>query len=340
MKQPKAKRPSMYDVAKAAGVSQTTVSFVINDVADANISQETRERVWAAVKELGWRPNAMARSLSMRRSQTIGLISDEVATSPHAGQIIQGAQDAAWARTKMLLVVNTGSNPELERAAVEMLLERQVEGMIYATMYHRPVAPAPSYAQVPTVLLDCFSPDRTLASVVPDEEQGGYDATMYLIQRGHRRIGFVNDNGSIPATIGRMAGYQKALAEAGIPFDPQLVHACPSVAAASYRATLDLFQQTERPTALFCFNDSMAMGAYDAIKQLGLAIPQDVAVIGFDNLELIATQLNPPLTTLALPHYEMGQWAVEYVINNADRSVDGAPPQHTIRCRLVERASV
>lgn len=330
----------MYDVAKAAGVSQTTVSFVVNNVADANISQETRDRVWAAVKALGWRPNAMARSLSLRRSQTIGLISDEVATSPHAGQIIQGAQDAAWARTKMLLVVNTGSNPELEHAAVEMLLERQVEGMIYATMYHRPVEPAPAYAQAPTVLLDCFSPDRALPSVVPDEEQGGYDATMYLIRHGHRRIGFVNNSGPIPATLGRMAGYQKALAETGMLFDPQLVRTCPSVAAESYRSTLDLLQQAERPTALFCFNDSMAMGAYEAIKQLGLAIPKDIAVIGFDNLELIAAQLNPPLTTLALPHYEMGQWAVEYVINNVDRALDGTPPQHTIRCRLVERASV
>lgn len=340
MKQPKANRPSMYDVAKAAGVSQTTVSFVVNDVADANISQETRERVRAAVKELGWRPNAMARSLSMRRSQTIGLISDEVATSPHAGQIIQGAQDAAWARAKMLLVVNTGSNPELERAAVEMLLAWQVEGVIYATMYHRPVEPAPVYAQVPTVLLDCFSPDRTLTSVVPDEEQCGYDATLYLIQRGHRRIGFINNSDPIPATVGRMAGYQKALIEAGIPCEPELVHACPGVAAESYRATLALLQQAERPTALFCFNDSMAMGVYDAIKQLGLSIPQDIAVIGCDNQELIATQLHPPLTTLALPHYEMGQWAVEYVIHALDRPDTGQPPQHMVRCRVVERSSV
>lgn len=330
----------MYDVAQAAGVSQTTVSFVINDVTNANISQETRDRVWAAVKALGWRPNAMARSLSMRRSQTIGLISDEVATSPHAGQIIQGAQDAAWARGKMLLVVNTGSNAELEQAALEMMLERQVESIIYATMYHRSVALTADYAQVPTVLLDCFSPDHALTSVVPDEVQGGYAATRHLIQARHRRIGFINNADPIPATTGRMAGYRQALAEAGLPFDPALVRACHSVAAESYRSTLDLLQQPERPTALFCFNDLMALGAYDAIKQLGLAIPADMAVIGFDNLELIAAHLYPPLTTVALPHYEMGQWAVEYLINDAENMADAAPPQHLIRCRLVERASV
>src|SRR6186997_1366880 len=131
-KHPKLKRPSMYDVARLAGVSQTTVSFVINNVPDTNIPQETHDRIWAAVEELGWRPNALARGLSLRRSHTIGLISDEIATSSHAGKIIQGAQDAAWAYTKMLLVINTDSNPNIERVAVEMMLERQVEGLIYA----------------------------------------------------------------------------------------------------------------------------------------------------------------------------------------------------------------
>jgi LacI family transcriptional regulator len=118
---PKTKRPSMYDVARLAGVSQTTVSFVVNNVPDANIPAETRERVLAAVTTLGWRPNAMARSLSLQRSNTIGLISDEVATSPHAGKIIQGAQDAAWARTKMLLVINTARNADIEQAALNMM---------------------------------------------------------------------------------------------------------------------------------------------------------------------------------------------------------------------------
>jgi len=123
-KHAKLKRPSMYDVACLAGVSQTTVSFVVNNVPDINIPQETRDRIWAVVEELGWRPNAMARGLSLRRSHTIGLISDEIATSSHAGKIIQGAQDAAWAQAKMLLVINTGSNPDIERAALDMLLER------------------------------------------------------------------------------------------------------------------------------------------------------------------------------------------------------------------------
>src|SRR5438034_2325023 len=138
-KSSKRKPPSMYDVARVAGVSQTTVSFVVNNVANANIPQETRDRVWSAINELGYRPNAVARSLRSQRSHMIGFLSDEVATTPHAGKIIQGAQDAAWDSNKMLLVINTGRHTEIEAAAVEMLLERQVEGIIYATMYHRSV---------------------------------------------------------------------------------------------------------------------------------------------------------------------------------------------------------
>src|SRR5688572_13808679 len=262
----------MYDVARLAAVSQTTVSFVVNKVPNANIAQETRDRVWAAVEQLGWRPNAMARGLSQRRSLTIGLISDEIVTSSHAGKIIQGAQDAAWAHTKMLLVVNTDSNPDIECVAVEMMLERQVEGLIYATMFHRPITLPVALRQVPTVLLDCYVEDRSLPSVVPDEVQGGRTATQALLQKGHRRIGFINNVDPIPATFGRLEGYKQALAGYDVPFDPSLVCSGKSTAEEGYRCAVELMQFPERPTALFCFNDTMAMGAYDAIKQLGLSI--------------------------------------------------------------------
>jgi LacI family transcriptional regulator len=328
----------MYDVARAAGVSQTTVSFIVNDMPNANIPRETRERVWAVVEELGWRPNAMARGLRMQHSHTIGLISDEIATSSHAGKIIQGAQDAAWAHAKMLLVINTGNNADIERAALEMMLERQVEGLIYATMYHREATP-PALGQVPVVLLDCYAADRSLPSVVPDEVQGGRMATEVLLRNGHRRIGFVNEIGPLAAMYGRLEGYQQALASYSLPFEPELVRSGSSIAPEGYRCALELMQLLEPPTALFCFNDSMAMGAYDAVKQLGRSIPGDTAIVGFDNLELIAAQLRPPLTTMELPHYAMGQWAVQYLVEHADGS-HPEPIQHAISCALIERESI
>jgi LacI family transcriptional regulator len=338
-KHAKRKLPSMYDVGRVAGVSQTTVSFIVNNVPNVNISQETRDRVWAAVEELGWRPNAMARGLSLQRSHTIGLISDEIVTSSHAGKIIQGAQDAAWAHTKMLLVVNTDLNPDIERVAVEMMLERQVEGLIYATMYHRPVTLPAAFRQVPTVLLDCYVEDRSLPSVVPDEVQGGQTATQTLLQKGHRRIGFINNVDPIPATFGRLEGYKQALASYGVPFDPSLVCGGKGSAEEGYRCAVELMQLPGRPTALFCFKDEMALGAYDALKELSLTIPDDVAIVGFDNLEVIATNLRPRLTTIELPHYAMGQWAVQYLLDHADNPhLD--PIQQMIPCPLIERASV
>jgi LacI family transcriptional regulator len=331
--------PTMYDVAKHAGVSQTTVSFVVNNVDSANIPEETRERVWSAINELGYRPNALARALRSQRSQTIGLVSDEVATTPFAGKIIQGAQDAAWAANKLLVVINTGRRAEIEAAAVELLLEHQAEGIIYATMYHRPVTLPPAFRQVPTVLLDCYVEDRSFPSVVPDEVEGGRTATEVLLQKGHRRIGFLNDSNLIPAAFGRLEGYKRALATNGLPFDARLVAAGANSAAGGYRAAQELMQLPEPPTALFCFSDPMAMGAYDALRKLGRSIPHDVAVVGFDNQELIVDNLHPPLSTLELPHYQMGQWAVRYLVEHAGHLPAEAPIQHALSCPYIERSS-
>lgn len=334
---PKRNRPpSMYDVARLAGVSQTTVSFVVNNVTSAAISQETRDRVWAAIHALGWRPNAMARSLRTRHSQTLGLISDEVVTSPYAVRMILGAQEAAWSGQQMLLVVNTSGQRDIEQTALQFMLERRVEGLMYAAMYHHEVTPPPELKLVPVVLVNCFVADRSLPAIIPDEVQGGYTATAALIRRGHRRIAFINEIIPMPALFGRLEGYRQALADHGLPFDPSLVRSCHSNAHDAFAAALSLLERDDRPTALFCFNDKMAMGAYDAIKRLGLRIPQDVAVIGFDNLELIAAQLYPPLTTVELPHYEMGRRAVE-LLQNLPAGESLPPMQHYLPCPLIER---
>jgi LacI family transcriptional regulator len=332
------KAPSIQDVARTAGVSRTTVSFVVNKVPNTNIPQETQERVWAAVDELGWRPNALARGLRTQRSHMIGLISDEIATSAHAGKIIQGAQDAAWAAGKMLLVINTNNNPAIEHNALEMLLARQVEGLIYATMYHREVQPQPAMLQVPSILLDCYVADGSLPSVVPNEAQGARAATELLLSKGHRRIGFINEVGPLPAMVGRLEGYKQALAAHNVAFDPGLVRQGVVTAPVGYTLATDLLQGPHRPSALFCYNDSLAMGAYDAARDLGLRIPDDLAIVGFDNLEIIAAQLRPALTTVELPHYAMGQWAVEFLIRQIEHTIDEGA-QQLIDCALIERAS-
>lgn len=335
--------PSMKDVAKQAGVSQTTVSFVINQVENANIPAETQERVFAAIDQLGYRPNAMARQLRSNRTQTFGFISDVVATTPFAGKIIQGAQDAAWAQGYLLLVVNTGGDETVTEAAVETLLERRVDGILYATMYHRTVTPPAAVREAPTVLLDCFVEDRSLPSVAPDEVKGGYEATAALLRKGHDRIGLINNLDVVPAMTGRQEGYRRALTEAGLAYDEQLITYYPSEPSGGYAGAEQLLQLAQPPTALFCFNDRMALGAYRYAQKHGLRIPEDVAIIGFDNQDMIAPYLEPPLTTMELPHYVMGQWAVAHLLQLIEESngqTGRLPVQQLCECPLIERASI
>ena len=335
---------TIQDVARLAGVGVGTVSRVLNG--HPNVSAEAEASVRRAIEKSGYRPVVAAQTLRTRRSNIIGFITDEIATSPHAGQIIRGAQETAWKGGKILFLVNTQWDPELERSAVETMIDRQVDGLIYATMFHRAATPPQAIRQIPSVLLDCFVEDASLPSVVPDEADGGYQATAFLIERGYRRIGFINHVEDIPAQRLRLQGYLSALESHGILFDAELVVERYSEPKGGYDGMMALLDLPNPPSAVFCFNDRSAMGAYDAIRQRGLRIPQDIAVIGFDNQELIAANLYPGLTTMQLPHYEMGIWAVEYLLSELDAvdkeetAAERAPPQVRLKCPLVIRNSV
>jgi LacI family transcriptional regulator len=338
-RQPRKRPSTMSDIARQAGVSRTTVSFVLNNHASSvSIPAETKDRVLEAAKRLSYRPNLAAKVLHTNQTHTIGFITDEIATTPHAVNIIKGAQDEALAHGKLLLIINTGSDATVKETAIEMMLERQVEGIIYAAMYHQEVALPANMYEGPAVLLDCYCADRSLPSVVPDEAQGGRTATEMLLKKGHRRISFINNVDPIPAAFGRLEGYKQALKAHDIPFDENLVRSYPSESRGGYLGTIELMQMEEPPTAIFCFSDFMAMGAYDALRALGLSIPDDVAVMGFDNQELIAAQLFPPLSTIQLPHYQMGKWAIEYLLEHTGESL--LPVQHTLDCPYIERQSV
>ena len=330
----------MKDVAGLAGVSVTTVSHVLNDVTGKRIPQETRDRVRAAAEQLGYRPNAVARGLRLRRTHTLALVSDEIATSPHAGHMILGAQEAASKLGWLLMLVNTSNDAELEEREIQSLLDRQVDGFLYATMYHRVVDVPQVLAGSPTVLLDARSADGSVSSVVPDEVGGGRTAVGELLRHGHRRVGFVTNVDDIPATHGRIEGYRQALAEAGVPFEARLVVAEVPDTHGGQRAARQLLTAPDRPTALFCFSDSMAMGAYHAAAELGLRIPQDVSVVGFDNHELIADGLRPELTSVALPHSDMGVRAVEQLLQEIDLAAPVTPSHQSVPCPIVRRSSV
>lgn len=332
------------DVAREAGVSVTTVSHILNDVESARASDETRERVKTTAERLGYGANRIARSLRRQQSEMIGLLSEDIATTPHAGRIILGAQQAARERGLTLVLINT-SRDELDvQRDTDALLRQQVDGVLYATMYHREIALPESLRSVPTVLIDSTSDDGSVPSVVPDEEGGAYLAVNELIGHGHRRIGFITNSEDVPATRGRLAGYRRALGNAGLEFDSGLVVADQSETPGGYTAARTVLTRTDRPTGLFCYNDRMAMGAYRAAAELGLRIPSDLSIVGFDNQELISEGLYPALTTVALPHFEMGEWALDALARLMES--DPPPSEHPVyepavlSCPLVRRQSV
>ena len=228
-----------------------------------------------------------ARALAARRSGLLGMVT-EIVTSSFGPEAVRGAQDQAWNAGMFLMIAASEGRPEMEALAVERLLEQRVEGLIFASGPHQAVTVPAAASELPTVLLHCFDADRRLPAVLPDEEGGGYVATRRLLDAGHRRIGLVNLEAHTAAAQGRLAGYIKALAEAGIAPDPALITHATATSVGGYESAAKLLDLPQRPTAVFCCTDRMAMGAYDAIKERGLSIPGDVAVVGFDNQLIIS----------------------------------------------------
>jgi LacI family transcriptional regulator len=332
-------RVRISDVASAAGVSIATVSAALNDVESARISTDTQQRVREVAASLGYVPNRLAQGLRVQRSATIGFVGDTVATTPYAVGMILGALEKARAAGRVVVLMNTQGDRELEARELSTLLQHQVDGVLYATMYHRSVEVPAGLGPTPVVLVDAESPDPGVSSVVPDEVAGAATAAGELLRHGHRRIGFINNPDPILAASGRLEGYKRALRRAGIGLDPRLIVAAPTIGPeGGYLAARQLLELPERPTGLFCFRDLMAMGAYQAAAEAGLRVPQDLSIVGYDNMEF-AAGLYPGLTTVALPHYEMGSWGVQQLLALME-SPTAKAKQVRLSGQLIRRRSV
>jgi LacI family transcriptional regulator, galactose operon repressor len=239
------------EVARAAGVSVTTVSHVLNDTPNTRTSEVTRERVRAVARELGYSPNRLARGLRTRTSGMIGLLTEEIATTPHAGRIILGAQEEASRHNLTLAIINSHLNAGAasRRADARALIERHADGIIYATVFHREVSVPLELRAVPAALIGAVDRQGLVPAVLPDEAGGAADLVSLLVASGHRRIGFANSSVDVPATRGRLVGYRRGLAEAGIPWDESLIEAGVSEAIGGYEACLKLLQRPDRPSA-------------------------------------------------------------------------------------------
>jgi LacI family transcriptional regulator len=333
------KRVTMTDVARLAACSQSTVSVVLNNTPGIRISRTTRERVIKAAEDLGYEI-IPGHAVLTDRPRQIAVIFDRIATSPEAVVSIDGAREMAWTTGHVVTVAQTLNDPEMEPTTIQAMLRNGVDAMIYATIMTRKVeVPRQLYAaRVPVVLLNCYSDDRAFPSVLPGEVAGGHRATDALVKAGHRRVAIITGEMWMDAARDRLRGYRQSLATADLPYDPALVREGNWQTSAGYEHTHALLDLRDPPTAIFCSNDRMAVGCYQALKERGLSIPDDVSVVGYDDEE-VARHLSPPLTTLVLPHREMGRWAIERALSLAAGPL-GKQPIAKLECPLIERDSI
>ena len=318
------RRVRLTDVARRAGVSPTAASFVLTGRREEmRISEAVASRVLQAARETGYRPNIVSRSLRTGRTHTIGFISDTVATTRFAGNLIRGALEAARDRDHLLLIAETEGDPTLERELLEAMIDRQVDGIVLASMYTRKLAVPEVLGSQRVVLLNAI-PARPapLISVVPDELGAGRAAANVLLSAGHRKgiylvgVGLRGSDRPKPrsalAAVERLHGIETSLASAGV--RPAGAVGCedwePEFGYETIRKLLDGGSNVK---ALICFNDRLAIGAYNALNDFGLEIPADVSVVSFDD-DPIASWIRPKLTTIAIPHYELGRRSVEALL--------------------------
>lgn len=338
-------RVTMHDIARVAGCSQTTVSLVLNNNDSVKISDLTKARVTEAAMALGYTPPGRASTSGGAKRKPslldgpIAFVVDELATSPEMVNAFDGVRQAVRETGNLVLLAETKNHHEIEPKTLNYFIDRKVAGIIYACVFTRRIE-VPELLRkidIPVLLLNCFTDDLTFPSVIPGEVAGGHTATNALIKAGHRRIATITGEPFMECAAGRTVGYRSALASADIPFDEDLLIEGDWLPSSGHAATQKLMSLASPPTAIFCQNDRMAIGCYEALKELGLVIPDDISVIGFDDDET-ARHLSPPLTSLILPTRAMGRWVIEHLFHGP--TGDQRHPLVKLECELVERDSI
>jgi LacI family transcriptional regulator len=313
------------EVAESAGVSYATVSHVINNT--RLVSQETRARVLAAMDALNYRPNALARSLRQGRTNTLGLVLPDSA-NPFFAEISRSIEDEAFKKGYSVFLCNTELDTERELFYVDVLSNKQVDGIIFVAAGDQ--ADSLDFLvrrNMPVVMIDRDVPNVEVDAVLTDNKLGGYLATRHLLELGHRRIACIAGPSSITPSAERIIGYRKALEEAGISYEESLIIRGEYHAQSGMEITHSILSMDPRPTAIFCLNDLMALGALRAAAEAGCSVPQDLAVVGYDDLEL-AHFTNPPLTTIAQPKKEVGAQAIRLLVDRISRK--SRPPSRLV----------
>ncbi len=311
---------TMQDIARRAGVSVITVSRALNNKPD--ISKQTKERILAVARELNYVPNALARALVSGDSRTLGVMVADNANPFFAVQI-SGIEQVARAHGYGVVLCNTSEDCDLEAQAIRMLCMKRVDGILITAVQSEPDHLRQlREANIPYLFLNRHLHEPDTDCVLNDNALGAYDAVKHLVDLGHRRIAYIITAQQVSSVGERLEGYRRALEEAGIPYDPQLILRTEVTLEGGYRQAKEVVKGiSPRPTAIFAYDDLMAIGVLKALRELGLRVPQDMALVGYDDIPF-AQFLEPSLTTVAQPAYEMGQKAAEILLLKTSRSAE------------------
>lgn len=342
---------TMKEIAQACHVSVATVSNILND--KPNVSEETRARVLKVIQELNYTPNSIAKNLKLQKSSSIGVIAEDI-TVFCTPDIIDGISQCCEERGYQVLLTNmrmfkkysdTYYNrldfQDIVSREIKELLSKRVDGIIYITAHERMLSCFPDDLKVPACVAYGQSLNPQFPSVSADDTMGAYRVVSHLIQQGHTAIGVITGKNNTPPTSDRLLGYQRALFDATICYNPDLIAIGDWERASGYRNTDLLLERGV--TAVFCMSDIIAGGVYDRLSERGCAIGRDISVVGFDNREL-SGYYAPPLTTMELPLFGIGYTACRIVLDALEHPNDVfAPNPHNLYlepCNLIERASV
>lgn len=331
---------SLQDIARIAGVSVKTVSGALHG-GNARMTDATRQRIRDLAGEMGYVTNLAARSMRQGWMPLFGIIADQLLTSPFATDIMRGLENTASKNQISVISTSLGLDRDILKVYEEIRAFRP-RAIGYATMYHKMLALPDAVVDGIGLMINCRDERGRVAALVPDEEAAGHAIVRLLLDAGRQRLAFINLPGLLAAEL-RLAGVRRALAEAGL--DPVSIPVLPAIRRPLYsdraptlvgQHVRQLMAGSDRPDAILCGNDRVAMEVYAALHALGAAIPGDVAVASFDNQVDIAIRLDPPLTTMALPHRAMGRMAAEMML-----AEDTPEPQlHLLPFHLVRRGSV
>lgn len=330
-----AKRVTMHDVAQTAGVSLMTVSRVVNNKDD--VSNITRKKIMAVIEELNYRPSSIARGLATRRTGTLGVVVPDI-SNPFFASIVRSAEEEAYAKDYSVFLGNTNEDPKRELAVLQSLEDNQVDGLIICSSRLEDETLFKILTHVPTsVLVFRERKNADVGAFTVDDVFGGQAAIEHLLRTGHRNIGLISGPPISSSSFGRMMGYQIALQAADILIKDSWIRHCHPVVEGGQETAYDLLQNNREITALFCHNDLVAVGAIQACAKLGLRVPDDIAIIGYDDIRLAAL-VSPALTTLHVPMAEIGTQAMQMLLERIE-CVSAEPREIHLQPKLVVRAS-